>query len=248
MASGDAAAFDDPGVFREIPLVNRIRERVKAWRANGYPGVTGITKRLLEHWRDPAEFESRRFFFCQLEAAETLIWLAEAPPSERVGIDIPSDGGALKRLCAKMATGAGKTVVMAMVIAWHVLNKVANPRDVRFAKNVFVVAPGLTVRSRLAVLGPSHPENYYEQFRVVPPALRDKLRRGKVVIRNWHALNWETEERIAKKRRVDKRGAKSDEAYVRDVLGEMARARNLLVVNDEAHHAWRVPGEGSPRA
>ena len=247
VASGDAAAFDDPGVFREIPLVNRIRERVKAWRANGYPGVTGITKRLLEHWRDPAEFESRRFFFCQLEAAETLIWLAEAPPSERVGIDIPSDGGALKRLCAKMATGAGKTVVMAMVIAWHVLNKVANPRDVRFAKNVFVVAPGLTVRSRLAVLGPSHPENYYEQFRVVPPALRDKLRRGKVVIRNWHALNWETEERIAKKRRVDKRGAKSDEAYVRDVLGEMARARNLLVVNDEAHHAWRVPGEGKPK-
>ena len=247
VASGDAAAFDDPGVFREIPLVNRIRERVKAWRASGYPGVTGITKRLLEHWHDPAEFESRRFFFCQLEAAETLIWLAEAPPSERVGIDIPSDGGALKRLCSKMATGSGKTVVMAMVIAWHVLNKVANPRDVRFAKNVLVVAPGLTVRSRLAVLGPSHPENYYEQFRVVPPALRDKLRRGKVVIRNWHALNWETDERIAKKRGVDKRGAKSDEAYVRDVLGAMASARNLLVVNDEAHHAWRVPPGGKTK-
>ena len=244
VASGDAAAFDDPGVFREIPLVNRIRERVKAWRANGYPGVTGITKRLLEHWNDPEEFESRRFFFCQLEAVETLIWLAEAPPSERVGIDIPSDGGALKRLCAKMATGSGKTVVMAMVIGWHVLNKVANPRDARFAKNILVVAPGLTVRSRLAVLKPSDPENYYEQFRVVPPGLRDKLRRGKVVIRNWHALNWETDESIAKKRSVDKRGAKSDEAYVRDVLGEMANARNLLVVNDEAHHAWRVPAEG----
>ena len=244
VASGDAAAFDDPGVFREIPLVNRIRERVKAWRANGYPGVTGITKRLLEHWTDPEEFESRRFFFCQLEAVETLIWLAEAPPSERVGIDIPSDGGALKRLCAKMATGSGKTVVMAMVIAWHVLNKVANPRDARFAKNILVVAPGLTVRSRLAVLKPSDPENYYEQFRVVPPGLRDKLRRGKVVIRNWHALNWETDESIAKKRSVDKRGGKSDEAYVRDVLGEMANARNLLVVNDEAHHAWRVPAEG----
>ena len=247
MASGDAAAFDDPGVFREIPLVNRIRKRVKAWRANGYPGVTGITKRLLEHWNDPEEFESRRFFFCQLEAVETLIWLAEAPPGERVGIDIPSDGGELKRLCAKMATGSGKTVVMAMVIAWHVLNKVANRRDARFAKNILVVAPGLTVRSRLGVLRPSDPENYYEQFRVVPPGLRDKLRRGKVVIRNWHALNWETDERIAKKRSVDKRGAKSDEAYVRDVLGEMANARNLLVVNDEAHHAWRIPAEGKPK-
>ena len=247
VASGDAAAFDDPGVFREIRLVNRIRERVKVWRAKGYPGVTGITKRLLDHWNDPEEFESRRFFFCQLEAVETLIWLAEAPANERVGIDIPGDGGELKRLCAKMATGSGKTVVMAMVITWHVLNKVTNPRDARFAKNILVVAPGLTVRNRLGVLKPSDPENYYEQFRVVPPGLRDKLRRGKVVIRNWHALNWETDERIAQKRTVDKRGAKSDEAYVRDVLGEMANARNLLVVNDEAHHAWRIPAEGKPR-
>ena len=72
-------------------------------------------------------------------------------------------------------------------------------------------------------------------------ALLDKLRQGKVAIRNWHALNWETEEKIAGKRGVDKRGAKSDEAYVRDVLGDMARARNILIVNDEAHHAWRVP-------
>ena len=244
VASGDATAFDDPGVFREIPLVNRIRERVKSWRESGHPGVTGITKRLVAHWNDPEEFGSRRFFFCQLEAVETLIWLTEAPPSERVGISIPSDGSALKRLCAKMATGSGKTVVMAMVIAWHVLNKAANPRDDRFAKNILVVAPGLTVRNRLAVLKPTHPENYYEEFRVVPPALCDKLRRGKVVIRNWHALNWETEARIARKRGVDKRGPKSDAAYVRDVLGEMAGARNLLVINDEAHHAWRIPAGG----
>ena len=153
-----------------------MRKRVEAWRAAGYPGVTGIAKRLLEHWHDPEEFESRRFFFCQLEAAETFIWLTEASPVDRVGVDIPSDGGALKRMCAKMATGSGKTVVMAMVIAWHVLNKVTNPRDARFAKNVLVVAPGLTVRSRLAVFGPSHTENYYEAFRVVPPALLDKLR------------------------------------------------------------------------
>ena len=107
-------------------------------------------------------------------------------------------------------------------------------------RNVLVIAPGLTVRSRLAVLGPSHGENYYEAFRIVPPALFDKLRRGKVEIRNWHALNWETDERIAKKRSIDKRGAKSDEAYARDVLGDMVGARNVLVVNDEAHHAWRV--------
>ncbi len=243
IASGDSKTFDDPGVFVEIPLVNQIRPRVKDWSDAGYPGVTAITKRLLEHWTDPEEFESRRFFFCQIEAAETLIWLAEAPDSEKVGIDIPGDGGEFWRLCAKMATGTGKTVVMAMLIAWHILNKVSYPQDTRFAKNVLVVAPGLTIRSRLAVLEPSHEDNYYEAFRVVPSSLLDRLRQGKVIVRNWHALNWETEDQIRRKRSVDKRGAKSDEAYVRDVLGDMAGARNLLVINDEAHHAWRVPAE-----
>ena len=241
VASQDSKAFDDPGVFVEIPLVNQVRPRVKAWREAGYPGVTGMTKRLLAHWTDPEEFDSRRFFFCQIEAAETLIWLTEAPAAEKVGVEIPSDGGVFRRLCAKMATGSGKTVVMAMIVAWHILNKVTSPQDTRFARHILVVAPGLTVRNRLAVLEPSHPENYYDAFRIVPSALLDKLRQGKVVIRNWHALNWEGEDKIAAKRGVDKRGAKSDEAYVREVLGDMARARNVLVINDEAHHAWRVP-------
>ena len=243
VASEASRSFDDPGQFVEIPLVNRIRPRVKAWREAGYPGVTGVTKRLLEHWTNAEEFDNRRFFFCQLEAAETLIWLAEAPAPDKAGLDITSDGGPFTRLCAKMATGSGKTVVMAMVIAWHVLNKVTYPQNTRFAKNILVIAPGLTVRSRLAVLDPSDPENYYEAFSVVPASLRDKLRRGTVIIRNWHALTWETDERIAKKRSVDKRGAKSNEAYVREVLGAIANSRNILVVNDEAHHAWRIPAE-----
>ena len=243
IASGDSKTFDDPGVFVAIPLVNQIRPRVEAWREAGYPGVTAITKRLLEFWTDPEEYENRRFFFCQLEAAETLIWLTEAADNEKVGLEIPSDGGEFQRLCAKMATGTGKTVVMAMVIAWNILNKVTYPQDTRFAKNVLVVAPGLTVRSRLAVLEPAHAENYYEAFRVVPATLLDQLRQGRVIVRNWHALNWETDEQIGRKRSVDKRSAKSDEAYVRDVLGEMAAARNLLVINDEAHHAWRIPAE-----
>ena len=247
VASSSTQSFDDPGIFVEIPLVNRIRQRVRAWREAGYPGVTGITKRLLEHWTDPEEFETRRFFFCQLEAAETLIWLAEAADAEKVGIDIPSDGGVFERLCAKMATGAGKTVVMAMVIAWHILNKVTHPQDTRFSKNVLVIAPGLTVKSRLAVLEPSHPENYYAAFNVVPSSLWDRLRQGRVLVRNWHALNWETDDQLARKRSVDKRGAKSDAAYVRDVLGELSLAHNLLVVNDEAHHAWRVPAGSGVR-
>lgn len=244
VASESSRSFDDPGVFVEIPLVNQIRPRIAAWREAGYPGITGITKRLLEHWTNPEEYENRRFFFCQIEVAETLIWLAEAPAAEKVGVDVPSDGGEFTRLCAKMATGTGKTVVMAMVIAWHILNKATYPQDTRFSKNVLVVAPGRTVRSRLAVLEPSHSANYYEAFGIVPGALLDRLRVGRVIVRNWQAaLKWESEEKISKRRSVDKRGAKSDEAYVREVLGEMANARSILVVNDEAHHAWRVPAE-----
>ena len=247
VASGASQAFDDPGEFVEIPLVNMIRPRVRAWREAGYPGVTGITRRLLEHWRDEEEFETRRFFFCQMEAAETLIWFREAPDADKVGIIVPTDGGSLERLCAKMATGSGKTVVMAMLIAWHILNKTTYPQDTRFSKNVLVIAPGLTVRSRLAVLQPSHAENYYEAFRIVPSPMLDKLRQGRVIVRNWHVLNWETEEKIASRRSVDKRGAKSDEAYAREVLGEMANARNILIINDEAHHAWRVPSDSPVR-
>lgn len=245
IASEHSRSFDDPGIFVEIPLVNRIRQRVREWRSAGYPGVTSVTRRLLEYWHDPEEFDVRRFFFAQLEAAETLIWLLEAPPAERAGIEIPGDGGPFERQCCKMATGTGKTVVMAMVIAWHILNKVTNPQDARFSKNVLVVAPGLTVKERLQVLLPSHPQNYYEAFRIVPPTFLDRLRQGRVLVRNWHALAWETEEQIKRRRSVDKRGAKSDEAYAREVLGEMANARNLLVINDEAHHAWRVNWEAA---
>ncbi|HOP78358.1 MAG TPA: DEAD/DEAH box helicase family protein [Thermogutta sp.] len=241
VATPGSKSFDDPGIFVEIPLVNKIRPRVKQWREAGYPGVTSVTKRLLEHWHDPER--SHRFFFCQLEAIETLIWLIEAPAAERVGIEIPGDGGAFTRQCCKMATGSGKTIVMAMAIAWHILNKVSNPQDARFSKNVLVVAPGLTVKKRLQVLELTADGNYYEAFDIVPSGLLDKLRQGKVLVRNWHALAWETEEEIKKRKSVDKRGVKSDEAYTRDVLGEMANARNILVINDEAHHAWRVNWE-----
>ena len=244
-ASEKSRTFDDPGTFVELPLVNKIRLRVKAWREADYPGASGITKRLLAHWRDPEQRDSnRRFFFCQLEAIETLIWLTESPASERVGIDIPSDGGSFSRLCCKMATGSGKTILMSMLIAWQVLNKVTYPQDKRFSKNILLIAPGLTVKNRLQVLVPGTAGNYYTEFQIIPPGLEDKLRQGqtcRALIRNWHKLDWESEEQIRKKGSVDKRGAKSDEAYVRDVLEEMALAQNIVVINDEAHHAWRVP-------
>lgn len=230
--------YNDIGQFIELPLVNMIRPRVKAWREAGYPGTTGITRKLLAHWND-ADARQYQFFYCQMDAIETIIWLVEAPAADKVGIHINGDGGDFQRICTKLCTGGGKTTVMAMLIAWMICNKVSYPQDRRFSKYVFIVAPNLTVRSRLQVLETGGDDNYYTEFNVVPVSLMDKLRQGKVKIINWQALAWDDEETIAKRRSVDKRGVKSDEAYTREVLGDMAHAKNILVINDEAHHAWR---------
>ena len=114
--------YNDLGEFIQLPTVNEIRNRVKVWRDNKYPGITSITRKLLEHWYSK---EVRRFpfFFCQLDAIETIIWLAEAPDTEKTGIDLKGDGGDFNRICTKLCTGGGKTIVMAMLIAWQVCNK-----------------------------------------------------------------------------------------------------------------------------
>lgn len=238
VAGQERNAYNDLGEFRQLPLVNKIRPRVKAWREADYPGVNSITRRLLNHWYDQ-EVRTYPFFFCQLDAVETLIWLVEAPDSDKVGIDIPSDGGDFRRICTKMCTGSGKTIVMAMLIAWQICNKVTYPQDKRFSKYVFIVAPGLTVRSRLEVLNPGGDDNYFVKFAVVPSSMMELLRQGSLKIVNWQSMAWQTDKELAKKKSVDKRGALSDEAYTREVLGEMARYHNILVINDEAHHAWR---------
>jgi type III restriction enzyme len=242
MATPNSKSFDDPGIFIEIELVNRIRKRVKKWREANYPGITAITKRLLEHWNDN-EARDFPFFFCQMEAIETLIWLTEAPDAEKQGIDIKGDGGAFERWCNKMATGTGKTIVITMIAAWNILNKVNDSKDNRFSKNILAVAPGLTVKNRLKVIDPNEKDNYFEAFNIVPVNLMDKLRQGNVKVINWHKLQWDNEEQIEKRKTVDKRGPKSDEAYVREVLGEMANSKNIVVINDEAHHAWRINPE-----
>ena len=101
-----------------IPLVDDIRQRVNQWRTDGWPGVTGVTLELLNHWWDLDRVSGRQypFYFCQLEAIETLIWWVEGAEEFRQGIAIPGDGGPWPRLCNKMATGAGKTTAMAMIV------------------------------------------------------------------------------------------------------------------------------------
>ena len=200
-----------------LPLVDQIRERVRQWREAGWPGSTAVTQTLLQHWWD-ADKTSRRqwpFYFCQLEAVETLIWHLEALPEFRQGIYIAGDGGPFERLCSKMATGSGKTTVMAMIITWQVLNALTYPKSPRkYSSAVFLVAPGLTVKARLQVLLPGHPENYYDLFELCPSeALRSKLNRAQVLIENWHALMPLKEP----ERSVVRKGQESDEAFARRV-------------------------------
>ncbi len=224
----------------KLDLVNRIRERVDEWRAAGYPGITSVTRTLLEHWNDRTS-RQYPFYFCQLEAAETLIWWVEAPAEFKQGIHIPGDGGSWERLCCKMATGSGKTTVMAMIITWQVLNALTFPkRNKEFSKAIFIVAPGLTVKERLRVLYTGEPDNFYDAFRLCPSeSMRQKLNQAEILVENWHALMPLKEP----DRSVVKKGAESDEAFTRRVLGKLAGFRDLVVINDEAHHAYRIPPE-----
>lgn len=223
-----------------LELVNQIRARVERWRGDCWPGVTSVTRALLEHWWDGTA-RQYPFYFCQLEAIETLIWLVESLPEYRQGIFVPGDGGQWERLCSKMATGAGKTTVMAMLIAWQTLNAVTYPkRNKDYSRAILVVTPGLTVKERLRVLYPGEPDNYYDAFRLCPSdAMRQRLNQTQVLVENWHTLMplRQTDRSVVRK------GAESDEAFSRRVLGKLAGFKDLVVVNDEAHHAYRLPPE-----
>ena len=223
-----------------LELVNRIRERVDAWRAADYPGVTSVTRSLLTHWHDRSA-RQHPFYFCQLEAIETLIWHVEASPDYKQGIFVPGDGGAWERVCSKMATGTGKTAVMAMIVAWQVLNALTYPkRKKEFTRAIFIVAPGLTVKERLQVLHPGNPANYYDEFSLCPSeALRQKLNQAELLVENWHSLMPLKEP----ERSVVKKGAESDKAFVKRVLGKLAGCKDIAVINDEAHHAYRIPAD-----
>lgn len=173
--------------------VNRIRERVARWRLGGWQGVTPTSRRLLEYWTNPER--ERRLFFCQIEALETAIYVTEV--ANKVGdawitnLLVDESGRynpGLLRLAHKMATGSGKTVVMAMIIAWHTLNKAASPQDARFSDRFLIVTPGITIRDRLRVVLPSDPGNYYRERDLVPGDLVSILGRARIVITNFHSF------------------------------------------------------------
>lgn len=207
--------------------------------------MTPVTRQLLNHWNNPER--ERNLFFCQREAAETLIWLIEASPAEKQGIHIPKDEPndpqstakgykAITRYACKMATGSGKTLVMGMVIAWQILNKLANPQDRRFADAVLILCPNLTIKERLQVLLPWKQRNFYEKFDLVPRGLLERLQQGKYLVTNWHLFQPQDDSRS---RSVVQRGLENDRAFCNRVLKELGNKQHILVINDEAHHAYR---------
>ena len=197
-----------------------------------------LPARLLDHWRDP-EARELPFYFCQIEAIETLVWWVEAPEAFKQGIFIPGDGGPWDRICNKMATGAGKTAVMGLIITWQVLNALTYPKRKEFSRAVFVVAPGLTVKERLQVLYPGMRKTFTTSSASAPiEALRQKLNQAALLVENWHTLMplKEPERSVVKKGRGERRGIHPP------VLGH-AGYKDIVVINDEAHHAYRQRAE-----
>ncbi len=245
---------------RPLVLVNRLRRDVKRWRESGWKGATGVTKALLRHWTRPDR--PRRFFFCQIEAVETIIFLNEirgVGPDGKRGTplfrpeftdadfnelhDVPSGGGStpLTRMCTKLATGSGKTVVMGMLITWAFCNRGRNSSDTRFPAAALICCPNLTILERLKVLRTdTKGENYYIEFDMVPPQYTDLLRTGKVMVTNWHAFKPESPHvEGGRSYGVVNKGAEDDSAFTWNRLKELTESGPIMVLNDEAHHAYR---------
>ena len=242
--------------IEENRFINQVRERVGAWRSLRYPGVTPTTRRLLEYWTDPTR--ERPLFFCQVEALETAIYLTECATKQGdawIGNDLrrlaDDQNPGLYRMALKMATGTGKTVVMAMLIAWHTLNKQANPQDARFSDAFLVVTPGITIRDRLRVLLPEDPGNYYRERDIAPAADLERLRQARIVITNFHAFQLR-EAQVASRttKELLTRGGENPfvetpDQMVRRVCRGLGTKRQIVVLNDEAHHCYmhRVGGD-----
>jgi type III restriction enzyme len=267
-ATQEAFVFDDgKGLstkeqqYDPTSIINEVRGHVDTWRALPNPNqwqVTPETARLLQHWRHHA-FGGIRPFFCQIEAVETAIWLTEVAPHARNGKQVLDQlasanqdaNPGLMRLALKLATGAGKTTVMAMLIAWQTVNAVRRTNSKNFTRGFLVVAPGLTIKDRLRVLQPHDPDSYYKDRELVPHDMLDDLNRAKIVITNYHAFKLRERIELSKGGRQLLKGRTGDDLQTLETEGQMIQRvmpdlmglKNILVLNDEAHHCYREKPE-----
>ena len=259
-ANQEAFDFDATGERREQnSLINDIRREVERWRAGNWNGVTPYSRKLLAHWAAGPPTRDEPVLFCQREAAETAIFLSEvagrhgtADYRRRLEPENQLHNDGLPRVGLKMATGTGKTVVMAMLIAWQTINKVMTPKDARFAKRFLVVTPGITIRDRLGVLHPEREDSYYRERDLIPPDLWDALLQAEIAIVNYHAfLPRDSKEiqGVSSNTRKLLRGGNPGEADAFQETPDMIAARilrafgvgkgEIVVLNDEAHHCYQ---------
>jgi len=251
--------------YNPTPIINEIRRHVEAWRGIPNPadwGVTPATAQLLKHWRHH-NFQSVRPFFCQVEAAETVIWLTEVARREKrykhlwahvegANKDANPD---LMRLALKMATGTGKTTVMAMLIAWQTVNAVRSPTSSLFTRGFLLIAPGITIRDRLRVLLPQDPDSYYRTRELMPADMLPDIDKAKIVIANYHAFKRRETMDISKVGRglLQGRGEpvvtiETEGQMLQRACGELLAMKNIVVINDEAHHCYREKPETDDEA
>lgn len=244
--------------IEENRFINQVRDRVGLWRKGGHSSVTPVTRRLLEHWNSPER--ERKLFFCQIEALETIIYITECAAkfgdgwiNEALRAANAGSNPELFRIACKMATGSGKTVVMAMLIAWHALNKLKTPQDPRFSDAFLLVTPGITIRDRLRVLLPNDPDNYYRKMDVVPADMREELGQAKILITNYHSFLCREKVEAGKLTKEVLRAGSGDKVspftetpdqMVRRVTRELGNKKNIVVINDEAHHCYRRKPDG----
>jgi len=256
MALGEQRPAEDGQRYRHSELINAVRREVDAWRClpPGEWRVTPETARLLEHWRNH-KFSSVRPFFCQMEAVETAIWLTEVAPHGKHGkrfLDHLNKANndanpGLSRLALKLATGAGKTTVMAMLIAWQTVNAVRHPHSKKFTRGFLLVAPGLTIKDRLRVLLPNDADSYYASRELVPRDMLADLDRAKIVITNYHAFKRRERMELSKGGRrllAGRTGAapqtlETEGQMLARVMPELMGLKHILAINDEAHHCYR---------
>ena len=243
-------------------IINEVRLHVDQWRnlpnSNQWQ-VTPETAKLLQHWRHH-QFNGIRPFFCQVEAMETVIWLTEVAPritqARNRFLDHLTNANKdanpeLSRLALKLATGAGKTTVMAMLIAWQTINAVRRRQSRRFTRGFLVVTPGITIKDRLRVLQPNDPDSYYKSRELVPSDMLPDLEKAKIVITNYHAFKLRERTELSKGGRALLQGrgkpiATTETAgqMLQRVMPELMGIKNVMVLNDEAHHCYREkPGE-----
>jgi len=244
--------------YEHTAIITAIRKEVDEWRAVTNPSswlVTPETERLLHHWRHH-QFSDKRPFFCQVEAAETVIWLTEVAPKLGKSADPilrhleaanHQANPELLRLALKLATGAGKTTVMAMLIAWQTVNAVRRPQSKSFTRGFLVVAPGITIKDRLRVLQPNDPDSYYASRELVPQDMVGALGQARIVITNYHAFKLRDRLELSKGGRALLQGRRGEDLQTLETEGQMLQRvmpellgmKNILVLNDEAHHCYR---------